>query len=45
MEGTMTESELLKFALEIRMEIVKAIGKKGGGHIGGSLSIIRIGGQ
>jgi transketolase len=35
----MTKSELLKFALEIRMEIVKAIGKKGGGHIGGSLSI------
>lgn len=31
--------ELQKFAVEIRMEIVKAIYKKGGGHIGGSLSI------
>lgn len=31
--------ELRKFALEIRMEIVKSIAKKGGGHIGGSLSI------
>lgn len=33
------KQELKKFALEIRREIVKAIAKKGGGHIGGSLSI------
>lgn len=32
-------TELEKFALEIRIEIVKSIAKKGGGHIGGSLSI------
>jgi transketolase len=31
--------ELQKFALEIRIETLKAIGKKGGGHIGGSLTI------
>lgn len=35
----MNSNELKKFALEIRMEIVKSISKKGGGHIGGSLSI------
>jgi transketolase len=35
----MTTHELEKFSLEIRMEILKAIGKKGGGHIGGSLTI------
>lgn len=35
----MNSLELKKFALEIRIEIVKAIAKKGGGHIGGSLSI------
>jgi transketolase len=35
----MNTKELRKFALEIRMEILKAIGKKGGGHIGGSLTI------
>jgi transketolase len=35
----MNTRELQKFALEIRMEILKAIGKKGGGHIGGSLTI------
>ena len=31
--------ELTKFAIEVRMEIVRAISTKGGGHIGGSLSI------
>lgn len=35
----MTVFELEQFAHDIRTEIVKAIGKKGGGHIGGSLSI------
>lgn len=35
----MNKFELEKFALEIRIEIVKAIANKGGGHIGGSLSI------
>ncbi len=35
----MTTKELELFALDIRTEIVKAIAKKGGGHIGGSLTI------
>jgi transketolase len=35
----MTTLELQKFALEIRIAIVKALAKKGGGHIGGSLTI------
>ncbi len=32
-------TKIKKFAFEIRLETVRAIGKKGGGHIGGSLSI------
>lgn len=35
----MTTKELELFALEIRTQIVKAIAKKGGGHIGGSLTL------
>lgn len=35
----MTTKELELFALDIRTQIVKAIAKKGGGHIGGSLTL------
>jgi transketolase len=35
----MTDLELSKLATQIRIEVVKAIASKGGGHIGGSLSI------
>ncbi len=36
------ELELKRFALQIRVGIVKAIGAKGGGHIGGSLDLAEL---
>lgn len=37
-----TELELKRMALKIRIGIVKAIGAKGGGHIGGSLDLAEL---